>query len=341
MATATDELVEQEFEVGAGSELAVSCVSGRIRVRGEGTGRIAVRARKHGRERAVENTRIELEQEGNRVTARVRSDAAGLLGSVTGGVAAVDFEITVPEDCAVHAKAVSADVSVHGARGALQVESVSGDVDVADAGGARITTVSGDVSGRGMSGAFALNTTSGSVELTDSRLSSFNCHTVSGDLTIETPLAAGEHYRAQTVSGDLTLLVPAGTGATVQLKSVSGDVHSELPAEIIKAGRRHWQGRINGGGANVEMTTVSGDLALRSSSTLEAELTATPPVPPVPAVPPTPPTPPDMSTPEDRASDRPAVEQSARHGDTTAVLKDLEEGKISVEDALARLRELE
>jgi DUF4097 and DUF4098 domain-containing protein YvlB len=217
---------------------------------------------------------------------------------------------------------------------------VSGDLTVTDVSGdCGMTTVSGDVHARHISGSLTVRTTSGDVRLTDSQLDHFNLNSVSGDFTIETPLTPGQHYLARTVSGDLKVLVPPGTGATIQMKSMSGDVISELPAEIIKAGRRHWQGRINGGGANVEMNSVSGDLRFAHSGISGA------------------PNPPSGSAPETGGFEgSPAVQSSSAEtaaGDapsspvvadtpnaqdeTNAILKALEQGEISVEEAMEKL----
>ena len=90
--------------------------------------------------------------------------------------------------------------------------------------------------------------TSGSLDVRDSRLPEFHCHSVSGRLAIETPLS-GRQYHLHTVSGSVRVQIPPDTGVTVQMKSVSGDVTCDLPAQIVKSGRRSWQGVINGGGA--------------------------------------------------------------------------------------------
>jgi hypothetical protein len=139
-------------------------------------------------------------------------------------------------------------------------------------------------------------------------------------------LIAGQHYFAKTVSGDLHVLVPEGTGVTVQMKSVSGSVKSELPAEIIKAGRRSWQGRINGGGATLEMQSVSGDLRVaRGMQATE-----------------------DTEPAGDQSADEPrepsaAPEPSApvaEDSEMLAILKALEAGDITLDEATSRLEAL-
>jgi DUF4097 and DUF4098 domain-containing protein YvlB len=325
MVTSTDEVIEQRHEVGPDAGLTVRNISGKIVIRAGDDQAISVRARKYGRSGAMENTRVEIEQDGSQVTVSTRSDGHGLLNLVGMQTCSVDYDITVPSLCEVHAKGVSADVSITGTTGPVRVESVSGDIEISRLSGeCKISSVSGDVEAHALSGHLILNTTSGDVDISDSRVHGFNCHTVSGDLTVETPLAPGEVYVAKTVSGDLSLLVPHGTGATVQMKSVSGDVSSELPAEIIRSGRRHWQGRINGGGATVEMNTVSGDLRISASSRLAEVVT---------------------QAPEAVSSDTPKAENgppdvTAQPETATAILQQLEQGTINVEQAMSRLKAL-
>jgi hypothetical protein len=340
-----DEVVELEFAVGARPELSINTISGQVDVRaGEGS-TIRLHATKHGSRQTVENTRIEASQDGNRVRIQTKADKSGLL-NLSRNVSSVDYDVVVPRDCEVHIESVSADVRVEGVYNAVHTRSVSGDVVlVGISGDCQVTTVSGDVSGNGVVGALSLRTTSGDTTIGDSQLRHFNLNSVSGDFSIDTPLTPGQHYLAKTVSGDLQLSIPPGTGATVQMKSVSGDVRSDLPAEIIKQGRRHWQGRINGGGANVGVSSVSGDLRIAQSG---ATALASAPAPRSPEPAPVPDAPsfselpagldlPPTSPFQAEEPSSAGVEES----ETNAVLKQLERGEISVEEAIARLDRLQ
>lgn len=338
-AEAEAEAIDKTFEVGPQGELSVTNVSGQITVTGTDATAITVHATKRGSRRRMENTRIEIEHAGNRVSLRTRGDHAGPTG-IRGNVCSVDYIIQVPHACEIQAEGVSADISVRHTRGDVSIKAVSGDVDIADVSGeCSVTTVSGDVMANALEGELRLRTTSGDATVRAGRLPRFNLNTVSGDLSIDTPLASGEHYLAKTVSGDLRIAVPAGTGATVQMKSVSGEVSSDLPAEIIKSSRRNWQGRINGGGANVEMHSVSGDLRIALSSgrpapqaTTSSSVGSEPPraesADSTPRVP-SPPFPPANPA----SVDRPAP--------TADILRQLAQGEISVEDAMAQLEAVE
>lgn len=304
METMTGDHVDQDFSVGSPARLVLNTVSGSVAVTTGDEGVIRVHATKAGSDDARANTRIEIEQDGDTVTVHTRNDRGNGFFGKAGKMADVHYAITVPPAAEVELHSVSADVRVTGPVGSVRVQTVSGDVDIAEVQGeSQLNTVSGDVTAARLSGTLTMHSTSGDARITDSSLRDFNLHSVSGDFHLDTPLTSGEHYYANTVSGDLVLSVPEGTGVTVQMKTVSGEVHSNFAqADVIKSGRRHWQGRINGGGANLEMHSVSGDLTIRGSG-----------------------------------SNGDGGRQ-AGSGNASEVLRALEQGEIDVEQALAQLR---
>jgi len=332
-----DDVIEQQFTVDARPELSISNISGQIDVRAGDGSTISLRATKHGSQQAMANTRIDFRHDGNRVRIETKGERSGLL-NLSRNVSSVDYELIVPRDCEVQAQTVSAEVRIEGLSAAVSAQTVSGDVELTGiSGDCQVTTVNGDATGRRITGALTLRTTSGDTDVRDSELRHFNLNSVSGDFAIESPLTVGQHYLAKTVSGDLRLLVPAEVRATVQMKTVSGDVASDLQAEVIKAGRRHWQGRINGGGATVEMSSVSGDLRIQqangsskgavSPSTSVASPEVAPPVQPEASAVSN-----NLPIPEPPIEDAPEIP-----ADTGAVLKALERGEITVEEAMQRL----
>lgn len=360
MNTMTNDAIDQTFSVTTPAELLVNTVSGQVTVRGHDDNTIRVHAVKEGNDAARAATEIDLQQDGNRVSIGTRGGGHGFAGPHMGrGTASVSYDIAVPRNCRVNVRAVSADVLVAGVHNEVQIGTVSGDVQTAELNGSvSVTTVSGDAIARQLRGRLTLHTTSGDARVSDSALDDFNLHSVSGDFSIETPLTHGKYYYARTVSGDLRIAVPNGTGVTLQMRSVSGDVRSDLPnAEIVRSGRRHWQGRINGGGANVEMQSVSGDLWITGGMSAQPVPQRAPspmaPDQPTPPDMPTPPEPPESPTPAEPAAPVSEAESGANNGASTeaenganngasaeaaaSILSLLEQGEISVEDALARL----
>lgn len=356
MASETEQSLDQTFEMGSNSELSVSNVSGHIRVRADEESRIVIKSMKRGSGRSRENTQVDIHRDGNKVSVQTRSATAGLINF--GRSSSVDYDVVVPRDCTLRVHAVSADVEVSGSRADVGIQTVSGDVVVRDlAGDITVTTITGDIQGDSVSGTLVARTTSGDSHMLKSRLRRFSTNTVSGDFTIQTPLISDEHSQAKSVSGDLVLLVPSDTAATVQLKSVSGSVSCDLPAEVIKSGRRHWQGRINGGGSHVEMHSVSGDLRIRkaasgdvssqheSGSRHGTDWSPTPPTPLEPLVVP------EIDVGSIMQSIHSAIgaeidstspvgttkERTSETSPTTEILGALERGELSVEEAMTKL----
>ena len=123
---------------------------------------------------------------------------------------------------------------MHSLTGPVKVNTVSGEVELADlTGDLHLTTVSGKVSGRSICGPVHLNTVSGQVALDESNLSSVDATTVSGRMEYQTAFGAGP-YRFNSVSGDVELLVPPETHCSAELHAVSGKLFTKLPATSMR-----------------------------------------------------------------------------------------------------------
>ncbi|GAC1397747.1 MAG: hypothetical protein NVSMB52_11330 [Chloroflexota bacterium] len=317
METATQHIVERDFSVGTDPVLTVSNVAGKITIRVGDDERITVRATRTGSEAAIANTRIDTTQDGDRVRIETRADKSDRhFGFLSGNkMCAVDYQIEVPRTCRIAAKGVSASIEVHGTSGPLSLEAVSGSISVSNVSGAcTISTVSGHVTGESIDAELQVHTTSGNTEVLRSRLRTFNLHGVSGKFTVETPLVTEARYFAKTVSGAIQLTVPSETAATLQLKTVSGRTSVDLPADVLKSGHRSWQGRINGGGATVEFSSISGSISIISGS--------------------------GVDEPYMTGSDGSWIDVPPRTDTSDSkleILRKLEAGEISVDDALSRL----
>jgi len=260
--TMTDTTIQQSFEVGARPRLSVHNVAGRVVVRAGQPGTIDVHAVKHGRREAMDNTRVEMGQHEDCLSVATKTVDTTFAGGPH-SLCAVDYTITVPAGCEVQVHAVSAAVEVRDTQAPASLETVSGAIDIFGVtGDCWVKTVSGSAGIGEIAGTLQGHSVSGALEINRAALQSFDLQTVSGDISAATPLVPGQRYRAHTVSGDLRLLVPGDTKATISLKTVSGSLRSSLPAQIYHADRRHWKGTINGGGAQVEMDSVSGDLTI-------------------------------------------------------------------------------
>jgi len=335
VSTATDHTFQQVFTVGESPRLTVNVIAGEIVI--EAGDDAVIRVDVTGAESARGRVEVECRQDGDEVSVRSR-----------GGQKDAEYHISVPVGCAIQLHTVQADAAISGTRAPLTAETVSGDLTVEDVvGECRLHSMGGDITARRLHGALVLQTTNGDVTIRQSRLDRFNVHSTNGDFEIETPLTAGERYFAKTVNGDVRLVVPPGTGLLAQLRTLNGEIQSGLPCETINRSRRNWQARINGGGANVEMESVNGDLRIvagseRQNDSLEedvsdddhisiAALEYDVPGSQRPA---------DAVDVNPEGSEQPNPETPNRQQQRLDVLAELEHGALTVEEAMKRLDEL-
>jgi DUF4097 and DUF4098 domain-containing protein YvlB len=204
-----------------------------------------------------------------------------------GGGGDAHLVIRVPKGADVEAETVSAGVDVEGVGGTLAVESVSGDIDVRAAGDVEVSTVSGridvadaagSVEAESVSGAIGIlkcgpsveaTTTSGAIEVGAERLEWVECTSVSGSIVVAGTPSRGKkaaEIRIENFSGSVVLELPAEAGASLEVETFSGDIDSELGGRVERPD--HGPGEsldatVGDGSARVSISTFSGSVELR------------------------------------------------------------------------------
>ncbi len=145
----------------------------------------------------------------------------------------VDYEVRLPAGVEFEANIVAGDIEADGLRSDVKVNTVSGTISVVTTGRAWANSVSGDIE----------------IDMGD-----FG----GGDLDFH------------TVSGDITLWLPANFRGNVDFSSLSGDLDSEFEMDVKNKNERRWvgsrvEGTIGGGGRDLSINTVSGDVRLKRS----------------------------------------------------------------------------
>ncbi|HVF34725.1 MAG TPA: DUF4097 family beta strand repeat-containing protein [Candidatus Saccharimonadia bacterium] len=157
--------------------------------------------------------------------------------------------VNVPAAAALDVDTVSADVDVEGISGAkeLEVESVSGDVRVrGDAERVELTsvsgdldvesntralsveTVSGDVDAKRVSGRIDAESVSGTIRLEAERVDDLNAATVSGDVELRTGALGSGRIKVESMSGEVDIAIPANASARIEAESFSGSITSDF-----------------------------------------------------------------------------------------------------------------
>ena len=251
----------------------------------------------------------------------------------------VEYDVHVPRQGQVAVRCVSGPVEIKDISGSVYARTVSGDIYLERLGGSVIVHgVNGRVSAQEISGNLGARTVDSSIGIRQSRLSELSARTVSGSVTLESPLAAEGAYSVRTVSGDLRLYLPADARATLELESTSGRIQSDLPCRILDQRRGSWRATLNGGGPVVEMRSVSGSMFVGMAGS-EAQAAAEAGHPEAAR-----PSPSDAGqqapVAESGGPEPPAAEPAGRETPELAVLRAVERGELSVDEALKKLEDL-
>jgi hypothetical protein len=246
--TGTTGLAAQDFEwegrLEAGQTIEISGINGPVTAMPASGNTVRVEAVKHeGRRGDAEDVLIEVVEHRDGVTIcaiyprreRDRSDrttecAGERIERPTTGQNDTEVEFTVRVPAGVHFKGntVNGDVTAEDLGGDVHVHTVNGEVRVSAAGYAEASTVNGSVYasvGRG--------DWDGELEFT-------------------------------TVNGNITIELPDGVGADVSAGTVNGDIETDFPLTVRgRFGPRRLRGTIGGGGRDLTLNTVNGDITLR------------------------------------------------------------------------------
>jgi DUF4097 and DUF4098 domain-containing protein YvlB len=191
--------------------------------------------------------------------------AANIGGSTR--VETVSGEVTC-EDIAgtFEGKSVSGDVKITGAKKGVECHSVSGDVEAYDViGDAELHTVSGDATASQVQGSIDAESVSGDLELTDvSEARVVKVKALSGGVTYVGTINPDGRYSMKSHSGNIRLTIPGNSAFDLEAKTFSGDIDSDFEITISgKMSKKKIRGSVNGGGADVDLSTFSGDVILR------------------------------------------------------------------------------
>lgn len=173
-----------------------------------------------------------------------------------------EVSIAVPRDVTVQLGTVSADGLVSGTAGDARVKTVSGTIVVDGVHGKLdAKTVSGAIEIRDHHGVVTGDSVSGSLTVQAATMPHLRAKSVSGSLTVDLGSAPAT-LGASTVSGDVTVRIPAAAGFDLQATSVSGQVVAGQ--ERLSDGPGRNGGRISRGDGAVQLVakTVSGDVTL-------------------------------------------------------------------------------
>jgi hypothetical protein len=192
--------------------------------------------------------------------------------------------VRVPAKSTVSVSLVSADLKMSGVQGAIQLQTVSGDVS-GDAGGdlhantvsgavrltaraanaIEIKTISGDITLTGGRGDVEIETVSGDAKIELDTLTRGRFKSVSGDMSAALSLAPDAQFDSDSISGTLHFEFADVPNGEVDVQSFSGSIDNcfgPKPTESKYGPGSHLEFRNGEGRAHVRVETKSGDVQL-------------------------------------------------------------------------------
>ncbi|HEX6738933.1 MAG TPA: DUF4097 family beta strand repeat-containing protein [Vicinamibacteria bacterium] len=186
---------------------------------------VKIEAEKAGSRWMVENTRIEIRGQGDRVAVETRQPKGPWFFGSSGRV---DYHVTVPEGVRLEIETTNGRVRIEGASGLVRAATTNGGVEVQDAAG----VVEASTTNGGVQVAFRSSPTGGS-------------------------------SRISTTNGSVTLELPADASGAFEASTVNGGIRTDFPLEISGGfGGRRLQGRLGEGKARFELRTVNGGVRI-------------------------------------------------------------------------------
>jgi hypothetical protein len=180
----------------------------------------------------------------------------------------VDVSIAVPGDARADLHLIDGTVIASGLRRETFVDVTSGRITLMGLGGRTVAKlISGPVEALGVADDLTMETVSGELILADSPAERVHARTVSGSITCDLDNPRRSEIRLGTTSGSVTVRVREDSDLSVHLHTTSGRITSAFPG--LRSGdgppwTKDAQGVLGAGEGKLWASTTSGSIALLS-----------------------------------------------------------------------------
>lgn len=170
-----------------------------------------------------------------------------------------------------HLSTVNGKVDTRNLAGDIHLETVNGDIkDKQSSGTLAITAVNGEIESDTQAESLKFENVNGDVELRFARLKNLDYNTVNGEAEIYVgALAENARIKMNSVSGDTDLYLPAEISASFDIQThAGGSIKNKLSGDVANKAKytsaRRLNFTVNGGNADIEIDTVSGNISLKN-----------------------------------------------------------------------------
>jgi len=229
---ATDEWV-RSYQIAPGAEISVSTTTGTIALEGHDGQTVDVRAERTARARTDDAarelvSRIAIQEEVTPERVAIRTEGIG--GILIGVSYSVNYTVRAPHTVV-----------------------------------ARLRATNGGVTAKRFGGHFIATSTNGSV-VAEALAGRIEASSTNGHIRVGVDAVAPGGVSIRTVNGRVDLALPESAKADLSASCRNGNIQSTgLPFDPFgEQTRRNVQGKLNGGGASIELSTVNGAIRIRS-----------------------------------------------------------------------------
>lgn len=269
--------VSRKLEASPSGTVAIENMAGSVTVSGWSSNEVEVTGELGG-----EVEELVFERDGNVVNVHVRTRHKNYGRNV-----ASELVVRVPERSTVKVGGVSTDIEIDGVRGSqrlktvsgdvtsrayqadVDIESVSGDIEIngdGDVARTQVNTVSGDIDVRGLAGEIDITSVSGDLSVTGGRWSRVSANTTSGDFDFAGELLGNGRFDLETINGDLDVAFDGDLSAEIDIETFNGEIDNCFGPDPSRTSRYAPGSELKfthgDGSARVTIRTLNGDLKL-------------------------------------------------------------------------------
>ena len=132
-----------------------------------------------------------------------------------------------------------------------------------------VTNTNGQVTVTALAGKVVAHTTNGGVKGTG-LTGAVDAETTNGSVSIDMASVGSKRISLETTNGAVTLSLPETAKASVSASVTNGGINVGAldNFDVTEKSRRHLEGKMNGGGAQVELHTTNGSIRVKSRDTI-------------------------------------------------------------------------
>lgn len=280
-----EEKIEEVYQLDRDGKVYLENVSGDIVVKSWKKNEIKILARKVAKkEESLDKVTVEIKQTNGNIRINTKyKNTWGLSKSVN---ASVHYDLLIPDRAQIRVKSVSGDIEAYIIGGPVDLETVSGKIELAGAGmGAECTSVSGSVYAEEITGDTKLNSTSGKVQAKGikgsvevisvsgsvvlekiSDAEEIEVRSVSGSIKMQGELSPGGNYEFKAISGGVRLDLPSKSNFELEASTMSGSMSCDFDIKVSgEISRKKMEGVAGKGGARLKISTLSGGIKVNKN----------------------------------------------------------------------------